>query len=146
MALVYGWTIEALLDTADARGNRYFGFLGRLTLEELLGRDRVTVTLHACLLVVAAVVCAGSAPQFRTRWFVASMLVTVLLVTQFLLLWQIVQPFDLYPRFFLGVVPLIAMAIAAAVHHRAALLAASCSAPPSRRRCAIGARGPTRVP
>ncbi len=123
VALVYGWTIEAILDTADARGNRYFGFLGRLTLEELLGRDRVTVTLHAGLLVVAAVVCAGRAPQLRTKWFVASILITVLLVAQFLFLWQIVQPFDLYPRFFLGVVPLMAMAIAAAVRHRGALLA-----------------------
>ncbi|MEO0492617.1 MAG: hypothetical protein AAF081_04290 [Actinomycetota bacterium] len=122
VALVYVWTIGDLLDTADDRGNRYFSFLGELTFEEILGRDPVTVSLLGGLVVVGALAMFVAPDEWRPRARTASIIIVVLVVAQFLVLWQVVQPRDLYPRFFLVVVPLAAIAVALAVRHQAALL------------------------
>ncbi|MEM8707989.1 MAG: glycosyltransferase family 39 protein [Actinomycetota bacterium] len=122
VALVYVWTIGELLDTADARGNRYFSFLGELTFEEVLGRHPVTVALLGGLVVVAWLSFVVVADRWRPRMACASAIVIVLVAAQFVLFWQVVQPFDLYPRFFLGAVPLVAIAVAVAVRHQAGLL------------------------
>lgn len=122
VALVYGWTISELLNTADSRGSRYLESLGEQTFEEVLGRDPITIAIHGGLVVVAVLAFAMADPTGRARSFPASVLIAGLVIAQFFLLWQVVQPYDLYPRFFLGAVPLVAIAVAFAVRHHGPML------------------------
>lgn len=121
LVLVYVWTIFDLLRTADERGSRYLSFFGELVLQELLGRDPLTAALIGGLVVfgVLTILMDGSVPP---RAGIAVVLAGVLVVGQVWYLWQIAQPSDLYPRFFLTVLPLLAIAVAVAVSRHAQLL------------------------
>ena len=122
LTLVYAWTISDLLATADERGNRYRSFFGELVLEELLGRDPVTAALLGGMVVVGvlAVVMDGTRPP---RAGGAVLLAGALVIAQIWYLWQVAQPFDLYPRFFVAVLPLLAIAVAVGVGRHPQLLA-----------------------
>jgi 4-amino-4-deoxy-L-arabinose transferase-like glycosyltransferase len=123
LVAVYVWTIAQLLDTADARGTRYLSFFGELVVQELLGRDPVTVAILGGLVVFAALGVVMRVEEQPPRAGTAVMLVGGLVVAQGWYLWQIAQPFDLYPRFFLSVVPLVAIAVGVAVGRQPQLVA-----------------------
>ncbi|MEM8747967.1 MAG: hypothetical protein AAGF91_14800, partial [Actinomycetota bacterium] len=80
----------------------------------------VTVALVGGLLVVAWL--SLVVDRSGDRRALAAGIVAVLVAAQFLIFWQLVQPFDLYPRFFVAVVPLVAIAVAVAVRHQPTLL------------------------
>ena len=120
LVLVYIWTIADLLEIADQRGNRYVSFFGELVLEELLGREPLTATIIGGLLVFGALTVMTDPP--RPRVAVAVALVGALIVGQIVYVWQVAQPWDLYPRFFLTVVPILATAVALAVARQPRLL------------------------
>lgn len=123
LVVVYIWTIVDLLDTADERGTRYLSFFGELVLRELLGRDALTASIIGGLVVFGVLTVVVGGDTARPRAVPAIMLVGALVVAQVWYLWQIAQPFDLYPRFFLSVLPLLAIAVGLAIAAQPKLLA-----------------------
>jgi hypothetical protein len=108
--LLYLPTLDELRETADARGSRYSPGFGRFLLWELFGRDRLTAVVVLTLSLV------GIATLSRRRIVVAAAAVAALVVVvEVLLIWQVWQPLDLFARFFLALVPLIAIAVGSAV-------------------------------
>ncbi len=122
LVLVYVWTFADLLDKADERGNRYLSFFGELVVQELLGRETATVVILGGLVAFGVLTVVVGDDTNRRRAGGAVLLVGVLVVAQGWYAWQIAQPFDLYPRFFLTVLPLIAVAVAIAVARHPQLL------------------------
>ena len=108
--LVYLPSFDVLRDSVGVKGSRYIPWAGRTTLSELLGRDTVTEWLLAGVLAVAAALIAR---RSDLRWPTA--VLAGLVVGQFLLFWQVIKPWDFFPRFFLGVLPMIALGVAWAV-------------------------------
>ncbi len=122
VVFVYAWIFQELVDTANERPSFHRSFFGELALEELLGRDPVTVALVGGVVVFAALGLLTGGIEGRSRVGVAAVLAGGLVVGQIWFFWQIAQPPDLYPRFFIGVVPLVAVAVAVAVRAQAVLL------------------------
>lgn len=114
--LVYLPSFDALRDSIGATGSRYIPWAGTTTLSELLGRDTVTEWLLAGVLVVSAVTVARR-PDLR--WPVV--VLVGLVVGQFVLFWQVIRPWDFFPRFFLGVLPMIALGVGWAIRRVPAL-------------------------
>lgn len=105
-------TLDEMRATAEDRGTLYRPWFGRVTSWEVLGRDRLTSTVVALVATVGLVALFGRRVTERRGVGVAGLVVGVLVVAQGLLFWQVISPFDLYPRFFLTSVPLIAIAVA----------------------------------
>lgn len=108
-------TLDEMRATADARGTLYRSWFGRVTAWEVLGRDRLTATVVAVVAVAGIVALFGRSRTGRRGVGSAGVVVAGLVVAQGLLFWLVIQPFDLYPRFFLPSVPLIAVAVALGV-------------------------------
>lgn len=111
--LVYLPAFDALRASVGARGSRYLPWVARTTASELLGRATITSWLIGALLAVALVLLIM---RRDLRW--PAITVVGLVIGQFVVVWQIVRPFDLYPRFFLGLLPLVALGVAWAVRHQ----------------------------
>lgn len=111
--LVYLPAFDDLRASVGARGSRYLPWAARTTTSELLGRDTITAWLVGALLAVAL---ATLVMRRDLRW--PAITVVGLVVGQFLLVWQVVRPFDLYPRFFLGLLPFVAIGVGCAVRHQ----------------------------
>ncbi|MEM7140317.1 MAG: hypothetical protein AAF548_04730 [Actinomycetota bacterium] len=111
---VYLPTIDDLRETADARGTRYLPWFGRVTSWEVLGRDRLTATVVGVVAMVGLLALLRRSVTDRGIG-TAALVVAGLVIAQGALFWQVLQPFDLYPRFFVASVPLIALAVAIGV-------------------------------
>jgi hypothetical protein len=97
--------LDDALDNAEARGNRYVPGFGEFTLREVLGRTTPVVFIVGVLVLVGAI----SVGQRSTRHAVAVVAGAVVPLAVFMLIWQIAQPFDLYSRFFIGLMPFVAV-------------------------------------
>ncbi|MEM9463805.1 MAG: hypothetical protein AAGA90_00435 [Actinomycetota bacterium] len=115
LVLVYVWTIADLLDTADQRGSRYLSFFGELVTQELLGREPLSAAIIGGLVVFGVLTVVMRVEPQPARAGTAVLVAGTLVVAQVWYVWQVAQPFDLYPRFFLSVLPLLAIAVAVAV-------------------------------
>jgi hypothetical protein len=134
LAHVVGWTLAALatllvqlpvLDdarrTGVARGTRYRPEFVEQASEQFLGGRPAVVTISVALLLIGAVDLVR-----RSRRHAVTVAVAVGWVASVVfLLWQVVRPFDLYPRFFVSLTPFLAAAIgvgAGALPHRSGLV------------------------
>jgi len=120
-ALIIMWPV---LDDARAnsrsRGNRYQPDFLRLSAELLLGLNRWAVVITAVLVVAGVVVVARNSLRYAFAIGAAGLVVAGTAV----FVWGVVQPFDLYSRFFVSVVPFVAILAgvgATAVHRIPAL-------------------------
>lgn len=105
-ALVIMWPIlDDMRDNAEARGNRYAPDFPTDLFRTLLGWQTGVVVVTGLLVAAGAVTIARRSRRHLVA-VVASASVFAVVV---LALWQLVQPFDLYPRFFLSVIPLVAV-------------------------------------
>lgn len=116
-------TLEETRATAEARGTRYLPWFGRVTSWEVLGRDRLTAVVVAIVAGIGLLALFGRRVSVRPRIGAAGLVAAGLVIAQGLLFWKVIAPFDLYPRFFVASVPLIAVAVAVGVA-RARLLGA----------------------
>jgi hypothetical protein len=98
--------------TSAARGSRYRPGFGMDVVEAYLGEDRVVVVITATLAAV------GLCTLWRrSRRTAAALAASIGLVTAaVLLLWQVIEPADLYPRFFVALAPYLAALTAFGVH------------------------------
>jgi 4-amino-4-deoxy-L-arabinose transferase-like glycosyltransferase len=108
---VYYPTFDELRTTAEQRGTDFKPWFGRVATWEVLGTDRLTGTILAGLAVVGVGLLIVGRVSTRRRVGVATAVVVLLVLTQAWYVWQIAQPLDLYPRFFLTVVPLVGVAV-----------------------------------
>ncbi len=115
VAAVYLPTFAELRDTAEQRGTDFKPWFGRVATWEVLGRDRVTGTIIAGLALAGLAFLVARRVSTRPGVGAAAITVAVLVTAQAWLVWQVAQPRDLYPRFFLTLVPLLAIAVAVAV-------------------------------
>lgn len=89
---------------AELRGSAYRGWFAETALRLLVGFEWPAVIVVGSLTVVGAVSVA-----VRSRRHVAAVLAAGgVFVAVFLLLWQVIRPADLYPRFFISVTPVLA--------------------------------------
>jgi hypothetical protein len=93
-------------------GRRFTAGLPRQVVEMLLGGPRAAMALIAMLLLAAVL------PLRRRR---ETVFLSAFYLSSFLLIWLVVQPEFLYPRFFLWGVPAVAAAVAVAVRRHRAL-------------------------
>ena len=85
---------------------------GRRVVEVYLGEDRVIVIITAVLSAVGLWTLAR-----RSRRVAAALAASIGLVAAVvLLLWQVIEPSDLYPRFFVAMAPYVAALAAFGVH------------------------------
>ena len=115
VAAVYLPTLDELRATAEQRGTEFKPWFGRVATWEVLGTDRLTGTIVAGLALVGLGLLVGGRVTPRRGVAPAAVVVVVLVLVQAWYVWQIAQPLDLYPRFFLTVVPLVAVASAVAI-------------------------------
>ncbi len=92
---------------AEARGNRYWSSFPTLLLESLT-TDRWLVTIVVVALVAAG--CWRMANGSRRTLLAMAAGAGVVVVTV-VVLWQVIQPRDLYPRFFISLVPFVAILV-----------------------------------
>jgi hypothetical protein len=115
VAAVYLPTFEELRATAEERGSDFKPWFGRVATWEVLGTDRLTGSIVAGLAIVGLALLFAGRVSSRRGVAAASAVVVVLVGAQFWFVWQIAQPLDLYPRFFLTLVPLVAVGVAVAL-------------------------------
>jgi hypothetical protein len=95
-----------------ARGTRYMPAFARRVVEVYLGDDRVVVIILAVLSAVGLWTLAR-----RSRRVAAALAASIgLVATAVLLLWQVIEPYDLYPRFFVTLAPFLAALAAFGLH------------------------------
>ena len=112
---VYLPTFDELRATAEQRGTDFKPWFGRVATWEVLGTDRLTGSIIAGLAVVGLGLLLAGRVTTRRGVGIGAAVVVVLVFVQAWYMWQIAQPLDLYPRFFLTVVPLVAVAAAVAI-------------------------------
>jgi hypothetical protein len=105
-----------LLDDARsniaAQGSRYMPGFGRRVVEMYLGQEPVVVIITAVLSAVGLWSLAR-----RSRRVAAALAASIGLVAAVVvLLWQVIEPADLYPRFFVAMAPYAAALAAFGVH------------------------------
>ncbi len=131
VALVYLPTIPQLVSTTATRGTPDRPWFGRLLTWEVLGRDRLTAVVIGvvALLGLAATVWSlsidrtGARPRLVVgRFRPAAPAALAVAVVSAWSVWQLSPP-DLYPRFFLGMVPLLALLVGRATRLLPALAA-----------------------
>lgn len=108
-AVPYVATLRQLIDTTRTRKGYFEPDFPFVAARELLGHQYVAV---AAFVVLAAM--AFSTYAVRRRLGLAFLAIAVELVV----VWVVLHPFDLYPRFVVWLVPAIALAAASAVAHR----------------------------
>lgn len=105
--LIMAPILDDMRRNSEGRGHRFLSFfpdfLARSMTEQ---RTWVVVGMIALVGVGAWVVAAGD--QRRALALASTVAVLALVV---LVLWQVVQPFDLYPRFFISVMPFVAVLV-----------------------------------
>jgi uncharacterized membrane protein len=120
LALVYLPTIHELVSRTASRGAPDRPWFGRLLTWEVLGRDRLTAVVVGVAALIGVAAAAWSLAIDRTgdrpRLVVGSFrpaapAALAVAVASAWSVWQLVSPPDLYPRFFLGMVPLIALLV-----------------------------------
>lgn len=90
---------------AEARGNRYRPDFPRLFVELILGWNRWAVAITAAL-IIAGIVVLGRQSLRRAAAVCGAGAVVISVV---LFVWLMLQPFDLYGRFFVSIVPFLAI-------------------------------------
>lgn len=90
---------------ARARGNRYQPNFLRLSAEFVLGWNRWAVAITAVLVMTGVVVVARKSLRHTLAIGAAGFVI----ISTVVFVWGVVQPFDLYSRFFVSVVPFLAM-------------------------------------
>lgn len=141
-ALPYVFTFSELREFADLRGSQFRPAFARLTTWEVLGRDRLTGVVFGGLAVfgVGAAALAGyrrdrgevgvdpqeqrdTTASRRGSAALGAPAAVVALLAAGWFVWQVWKPFDLYARFFIAVVPFVALLVARAVRSQPWLLA-----------------------
>jgi 4-amino-4-deoxy-L-arabinose transferase-like glycosyltransferase len=89
---------------AESRGNAYLPWFGEFTARSLFGYEWLPVTVVGVLTAVGVV----SLAQRSTRHAAATGVAITIFAGTILILWQVIQPRDLYPRFFISVLPFLA--------------------------------------
>jgi len=89
----------------SARGTRYLPGFGEFTVRELLGRSTPAVAIVGTLVMVGALSIAKRSGRHALAIGAGALVPTAALVYT----WQVAQPFDLYSRFFVGLVPFLAV-------------------------------------
>jgi hypothetical protein len=125
VAHVIAWLVAAIstfllqlpiLDDArrnsTARGRRYRPGFGWRVAEAYLGQGRVVVIITAALSAVGLWMLGRRSRRVATALAASIGLVTAAV----LVLWQVIQPADLYPRFFVAMAPFLAALAAFGVH------------------------------
>jgi hypothetical protein len=104
--------LDDLRRNSAARGNRYFRGFGWRVVEAYLGEHRGVVVIMAVLSSVGLWTLAR-----RSRRVAAALAASIgLVAAAVLLMWQVVQPYDLYVRFFVAMAPYVAALAAFGVH------------------------------
>lgn len=123
VAVLYLPTVVELVSTTASRAAPDRPWFGRLLVWELLGRDRLTAIVVGIVALIGVVATtwslrvdrSGDRPHLRTgRFQVAALAALAAASFTAWLVWQVVPPPDLLPRFFLGFVPLVAILVARA--------------------------------
>lgn len=97
--------VGGLLDASEERGRRFrSGFPGQLA-RELVGATWPAVVVVGGLAVAGTVAIALTSPR-HTRALAGGVLVVVVVA---LAVWLVARPTDLYPRFFITIVPFVAV-------------------------------------
>jgi len=89
---------------AELRGSAYREWFGEVTMRSLVGYEWPAVLVIGSLCVLGAV---GLSRRSR-RHLYGVLAAGGVFAAVFLLLWQVIQPADLYPRFFISVTPVVA--------------------------------------
>jgi hypothetical protein len=119
--LVYLPTVGDLLETAEERGSQYKPWFARLLAWEILGRDRLTaIVIGACAVGGVIVATFSLAVRrdddgmrlIRGPLHPAPAIALGVAVATTWIVWQVLQPADLFPRFFMVLLPLVALAVA----------------------------------
>lgn len=110
-ALIQLPLLDDAIEQSEARGTVYKPLFLRLTTEFYLGRRTSVVVLMAGLALVGAVVMASRSK--RHVWALVGSSSFLFIVV--LLLWQVVQPSDLFARFFVSLTPYLAALVGAGI-------------------------------
>lgn len=132
--LVYLPTLDDLRETAASRGNTYRSEFAADALTETLGAHVVAVVALGLLCVAGLVALASRARQSSSAesggagldpraLAMAAVAAGAAMLVMCALLWLVVQPRDLYPRFLVVIVPGVAVAVAVAVARSPRLIA-----------------------
>ena len=97
--------LDDMMTNAEARGNRYASDFPVDLGRALLGWQLGAVVVSGLLVAVGAVSIARRSQRHLVAVLASASTFAFLVIA----LWQIVQPFDLYPRFFISVIPLLAV-------------------------------------
>jgi hypothetical protein len=104
--------VDDVRSTSAARGSRYLPEFGRQVVEVYLGQTRVVVIIMAVLSTVGLWTLGR-----RSRRVAAALAASIgVVAVAVLLLWQVIEPYDLYPRFFVAMAPYLAALTAFGVH------------------------------
>jgi hypothetical protein len=96
--------LDDLRSNSAARGHRYMPGFGRRLVEAYLGQHRTVVIIMALLSAVGLWTLGR-----RSRRIAAALAASIGLVAAVvLLLWQVIEPYDLYARFFVAMAPYLA--------------------------------------
>jgi hypothetical protein len=104
--------LDDIRDNSKARGSRHTTGFGWRLLELYLGENRAVVVTMALLSVVGL----WSLGHRSRRVAVALAASISVVAAAVLLLWQVIEPYDLYPRFFVTIAPFPAALAAFGVH------------------------------
>jgi hypothetical protein len=109
IAAVAGLVIAApVLDdarrNAESRGNLYLPWFGELVARSLLGYEWLPVAIVGVLTAIGL----ASIAKRSNRHAAATGLAVAIYGGTILALWQVIQPRDLYPRFFVSALPFLA--------------------------------------
>jgi len=89
---------------AELRGSAYRDWFGEFTLRAFVGYEWPAVAVVGSLGLTGVITLA-----LRSRRHLYGVLAAgAVFAVAFLLLWQVVRPYDLYPRFFISAVPVVA--------------------------------------
>ena len=99
--------LDDMRRNSEARGNRYLSSFPELLVRSLT-EDRIWVAIAIVALGVVGAWAVASGDPRRALALGAAVGTLVLVVV---VLWQVIQPFDLYPRFFISTVPFLAVLV-----------------------------------
>jgi len=89
---------------AESRGNAYLPWFGEFMARSLFGYEWLPVAIVGTLAVIGF----ASVARRSTRHATAMGAAAAIFAGTIVLLWQVVQPRDLYPRFFISALPFVA--------------------------------------
>lgn len=99
--------LDDMRRNSEARGNRYLSSFPELLVRSLT-EDRIWVAIAVVALGVVGAWAVASGDPRRALALGAAVGTLVLVVV---VLWQVIQPFDLYPRFFISTMPFLAVLV-----------------------------------